>query len=55
LVKKNQQGLMHCFCQKEMLSGNTGFLEIEFYDIEHDTYEKWCDQWLKSYATQQAI
>ena len=43
LIKKNQQGLMHCYCLSEMLGGNTDFLDIEFYDVEKESNEKWCD------------
>ena len=46
---------MHCYCLSEMLGGNIEFQDIEFYDFENEINEKWCDQWLKSYATQQAI
>lgn len=41
--KRSQQGLMHCYCDSEFMSGNINFRTIDFTDIMPEETTLYCN------------
>jgi len=47
---KQKEGLMHCYCLKELVNDPYSYTDINFKDINPNEEEKICEKWFVNYS-----